>query len=74
MSDFDESLGRIRAALDRFMEGSPDDFGRRLCAELLEPMLNEIKWLSHLSETTSQGERACQSRVDEADSYNPPVR
>jgi len=74
MSEFEESLGRIRAAVDRFRKGSRDDFGHRLCAELLEPMLNEIQLLSHLSETTSQGERDCQSNVDEADVHNPPRR
>jgi len=74
MSEFEESLCQIRAAISRFMEGSPDEFGRRLCAELLEPMLDEIQSLSCLSETTSCGERDCQSRIDEADAHNPPGR
>jgi hypothetical protein len=70
MSDFEYSLGRLRAAVERFMEGSPDDFGRHMCNDLLEPMLNEVRTLSTLSETTSQRERDCQSRVDDADTHD----
>ena len=74
MSDFDASLGRIRSAVSQFMQGSPDDFGRRLCAELLEPMLAEVEGLSHLGETTSLAVRDCQGRIEEADQHNPPTR
>jgi hypothetical protein len=70
MSEFEYSLGRLRAAVERFMEGSPDDFGRHMCNDLLEPMLNEIQSLSYLSETTAQGERDCLNSIDDADAQH----
>jgi hypothetical protein len=74
MSDFAESLSRIRSAVEQFMQGSPDDFGLRICAELLEPIIAEVVGLSHLGETTSLAERDCQSRIEEAHKHNPPPR
>ena len=71
MSEFTDSLSRIRSAVNEFRHGSTDDFGRRLCLEILDPLIAEVEGLSHLGETTSSAERACQSRVDEADEHNP---
>lgn len=74
MSDFAESLGRIRSAVSQFMQGAPDDFSRRLCAELLDSMLAEVEGLSHLGEMTSLAESDCQRRIEQAEDHNPITR
>ena len=71
MSDFRESLSRIRAAVKEFQGGSADDFGRRVCYEILDPLIAEVEGLSRLGETTASAERACQGRIDEADQHKP---